>query len=537
MKHSLLLYLAIPAFVLTLVSCSKDSPDYGDEVIIEGDYRKPSSLADGEKIAFPAWVSEGLSKDFADAVKGRLKETAPSADNAQVIVTDMAGYSGLDTLKGRVVVVCDPSKILLEQLGVEAGNFLCVAFQQGRSGHCAVRTPAEGLEVDECLNGLVSWTNNAILNVAGNFDPSSFWEESCLYTTYSDKVSEKITNVAASKHDYLEGEFSIDVQLKVTPMHGFKSGDSEAMDYYLMTSTVSVVSGKMYTGNFTKTHGLVKARICGFYLKSLSSNIYILNTAGTPVGRFVQTPTPETVIGSTGYTTGWSFSIGGGITGGTSPMISSNTGFSISSSTSRTISDCDVLNRHEGSTVGYDYVINNLPRLKSLKITDPPLVSTSTVNFYSQWVWAVPAEDYDVETKYRVVIDLYNLVYGASYFYSGSVDYHDLEFVQKKYSVTKDLPVPNRGPTGKFDLTNSEEGTFMTNVRLYNKSHPETGSYHDGSVYGQGNTCSLFLVAGDYELQCDIKDAKGNTRKRNYTGLVRVRPGGSVRLSTGYGFK
>ena len=100
MKHSLLLYLAIPAFVLTLVSCSKDSPDYGDEVIIEGDYRKPSSLADGEKIAFPAWVSEGLSKDFADAVKGRLKETAPSADNAQVIVTDMAGYSGLDTLKG-----------------------------------------------------------------------------------------------------------------------------------------------------------------------------------------------------------------------------------------------------------------------------------------------------------------------------------------------------------------------------------------------------------------------------------------------------
>lgn len=113
MKHSLLLYLAIPAFVLTLVSCSKDSPDYGDEVIIEGDYRKPSSLADGEKIAFPAWVSEGLSKDFADAVKGRLKETAPSADNAQVIVTDMAGYSGLDALKGRVVVVCDPSKSCL----------------------------------------------------------------------------------------------------------------------------------------------------------------------------------------------------------------------------------------------------------------------------------------------------------------------------------------------------------------------------------------------------------------------------------------
>ncbi len=156
-------------------------------------------------------------------------------------------------------------------------------------------------------------------------------------------------------------------------MHGFKSGDSEAMDYYLMTSTVSVVSGKMYTGNFTKTHGLVKARICGFYLKSLSSNINILNTAGTPVGRFVQTPTPETVIGSTSYTTGWSFSIGGGHRRHVSE-ISIKKGISISSSTSRTISDCDVLNRHEGSTVGYDYEINNLARLKSLKITELSLV-------------------------------------------------------------------------------------------------------------------------------------------------------------------
>lgn len=53
MKHSLLLYLPIPAFVLTHVSCSKDSPDYGDEVIIEGDYRKPSSLADGEEDRVP----------------------------------------------------------------------------------------------------------------------------------------------------------------------------------------------------------------------------------------------------------------------------------------------------------------------------------------------------------------------------------------------------------------------------------------------------------------------------------------------------
>ena len=537
MKRSLLINLVMSACLLALVSCSKDGPDYGDDVIIEGDYREPTSIADGEEISFPTWVSEGLAKDFSDAVKGRLKEAVPSIDNAQVIVTDMTGYSGLDVRDDCILIVYKPSKSLLEQLGEESGNILCVAFQQGRACNCVVKAPAEGLDVDECLNGLVAWVNNTLQNTTGNFDPSSFWEESILYTTYTDKVSEEITNVKASKHDYLEGEFAVDVQLKVTPMHGFKSSESEAMDYYLMTSTVSVASGKMYTGNFSKMHGGVNARICGFYLKSLSSNIYILNTSGAPVGRFVQVPTPETVVGSSGYTTGWNFSIGGGITGGTSPMISSSTGFSISSSTSRTISDCDVLNRHEGSAVGYDYVINNLPRFKSNKITDPPLVSTSTINFYSQWVWAVPAADHDVKTKYRVAIDLYNLVYGASYFYTGSIDYHDLEFVQKKYSVIKDLPLPNRSPTGKFDLTNTEDGTFMTNVRLYNKSYPETGSYKDESVYGYGNTCSLFLTTGDYELQCDIKGTNGKTRTRNYSGLVRVTAGGSVKLSTSYGFK
>ena len=537
MKRFLLISASVLALALFPVSCSKDDPDYGDEVIIEGDYREPSSVVSDEKISFPTCVASILPEELITAVKGRLKETASSADDALVIVTDMAGCSALDVRKDCIVIVCKPSSSVLDQLGVEAGDYLCVAFQQGRASLCVVNRPSEGMDVDECLNGLVSWVNSTLRNSTGNFDESSFWEESSLYTTHSDHVREKITNVVASGHDYLEGEYSIDVQLKVTPMHGFKVSDSEAMDYYLVSSTVSIASGKMYTGNFSKKHGAVNARICGFYLKSLSSNFTIINTSGSPVGRFVQVPSPETVIGSTSYTTGWNFSIGGGITGGTSPLISSTTGFSISSSTSRTISDCDVLSRHEGPTVGYDYVINNLPRFKSNKITNPPLVSTSTISFYSQWVWAVPAGDYDVKTKYRVKIDLYNLVYGASYFYSGSVNYHDLEFVQKQHSVTLDLPMPNRAPTGKFDLTNTEEGTFMTNVKLYNKSYPETGGYHDESIYGQGNTCSMFLVAGDYELQCDIKGTDGKTKTRKYSGLIRVTTGGTVKLSTGYGFK
>lgn len=525
--------------ILTMLlgaSCSKDNPDYGDEVIIEGDYRDPASISNGEKISFPAYVSPGLSEDFAAAVKDRLKEVESSLGNASVVITDPNGYAALDTIANRVVVIHKPSPALLELLGIDPGDFLCVAIQQGKSGNCVVQTPSEGLEAGECLNGLVAWTNNAVLNATGNFDESSFLEESNLYTTFSGHLKKEITKVKLSKHDYLEGDYSVDVQVKVNPLHGFGQNGFTATDYYLVTSSVSVASGKMYSGNFTKKHGGVKARICGFYLKSLGSDISIVDSTGASVGRFVQVPTPETVIGSTTYTTGWNFSIGGGITGGTAPALSLKTGYSTSSSTSRTISDCDVLNRHKGNTASYAYIINHLPRYTSLSITDPPLVATSTITFYSQWVWAVPTADFDTKTKYKVKIGLSDFVYGASYFYSSDYDYHDLEFPINVTAVTRDLPIPNRCPTGKLELTNEVEGTFLTNVKLKNKSLPGTKEYTSTSVYGYGNTCSMFLVTGEYELQCDIKNQLGTTQTSKYTGTVKVTTGGTVKLSTSIGF-
>ncbi len=518
-------------------SCSKDNPDYDDdEVIIEGDYREPASISDGKKIAYPAYIAPSLSEEFSAAVKDRVKETASSLGNASVVITDSNGYAALDSIKNRVVIIYRPTATLLGQLGLESGDFLCVAIQQGRSGNCAVQTPPEGLDASECLNGLVAWTNNAILNSTGNFDESSFLEESSLNTTFSGHLKEQITSVLWSKHDYLEGNYSVDVQVKVNPLHGFGQNGFEATDYYLVTSSVSVASGKMYSGNFTKMHGRVKARICGFYLRSLSTDISIEDSSKKTVGRFVQVPTPESVIGSTTYTTGWNFSVGGGITGGTSPMLSLTTGYSTSSSTSRAINDCDVVNRHKGNTVGYDYTINGLPHYKSVKITDPPLVSTSTITFYSQWVWAVPTNDYDVSTQYRVRINLSNLVYGASYFYSTEADYHDLEFPIDDESVLLNLPVPNRSPTGKLELTNDVDGTFLTNVKLTNKTYPWTGFYNDTSIYGYGNSCSMYLVNGDYDLKCDIKDNSGSTQTHQYTGTIKVTTGGTVKLSTSHGF-
>jgi len=539
MKRYLSICLAVAALVTSLVSCSKDGPYAEDMALISGDYRSnPASIADGAKINAPVWISGKLPKDFSEAVGGRVSQTASSAGEAMVVVTDMDGYAALDTVKDRIVIVYKPSDALLGQLGAApGGDVLCVAVQQSGSGKCVVTSPADGLEVDEGLNGLVAWTNDTVRNSTADFDPSSFWEESCLYTTYSDKVREQITNVVASKKDYLEGTFVVDVQLKVTPMHGFKTNNSEAMDYYFVSSTVSVASGKMYTGNFTKKHGGVKARICGFYLKSLSAEFVLYDPSEAMFPYFVQVPCPDNVIGSTSYTTGWNVSLGGGITGGTTPMASSTTGVTVSSSTARSISDCDVLSAHRDATVTYDYVVNNLPRLKSSHITDPPLVSTSTVNFYSQWVWAVRASDYDMKKVYNVHLNLSNLVYGASYFYTGSIDYHDLEFLQKEYEFIWTLPRPNRAPTGQFRLTNSEEGTFLTNIKLTNKTHTDAGEYNDKSVYGQGGACSLFVIAGEYDLQCDIKGKDGSTKTCTYSGPVNVTPGGTVKLSTGYGFK
>lgn len=352
--------------------------------------------------------------------------------------------------------------------------------------------------------------------------------------TYSQTIENEITHVALSKPDKLKGTAVVDILVKMRPMHGFDSEVNEATDYYLVTSTVSVQSGDMYKGNFTKKHGGVKARICGYYLKGLKSDICLTDTTGKEVGYLVQVPSPETLIGQKSYTTGWGLSIGGAVTAGTLPGITSKLGVTVSSKSSFEISDCDIVSRHKGCNVGYDYILNNLPTYNSkLKINPPPPSATSTVSFTSQWIWAVPTDDRDDATYYILKAKLSDLTYGASYFYSSKADYHDLTYKLADATYTQDITPPNRWPTGTVVLTNTEQDSYVSGIKFKSDHY----NYDDGSSnYSHGKSFSVNLPVGEYSLSCTLKGANGQSNACHYESKVSVTTGDKVSLVSGKGF-
>ena len=537
--QALLLLFVLPSCDRQAIDISYDDYD---------DYRGDNlpSLADGETFNVPLSISSSLEREFSDALSIRSDSSASGSDSMPVLAVGMPEFSGIKSespvadIKERIYIVHEPDADLVKELGIEISypldSLLCVAFKPGYPGCCTVRKPLGYLEVNDCLNGLVIWVNSVESsdNEASPDNPLSYVYNVVNHTFHDGLDNEEITHVLWSKPDKMSGNVTINTRIDATPLHGFSSSyDGAGIDYYLISSCVSIENAGMYNGNYTKKHGGVKARICGFYLRNYSYTIEILDKNGKSVGTFVEVPTPSTAIGTTDYTTGWSFSASGSITGGTTPAATLKTGLSSNSSTTRAMSDCDMVNRHSGSAVVYDFKINNLPHYKSnISISSPPGIAVSTANLYSQWIWAVPTSDGDTSTQYKIRVKQTELEYGANYMYSSGADFHSKKYLLKEDEFSSNLPMPNRISTGKFSLTNSEDGTYLTNITL--KEAASGKLYNNAGQYDYDKTYSLYLPVGDYELTCEIKGKDNVKKSYKYAETVRISTGTETKLASGY---
>lgn len=532
-------------FFLMPASCQRQDFDDTDDI---DDYRGDNlpSPADGKTFVPSIHISSSIDGDYADALRQRTGSNAADDAEAGVVALSMTEYSSVRSTvpssgaQEPIYIVFEPSAELIEEIGIEMttpqDSVLCIAFKKDYPGCCTALKPAGHLEVNDCLNGLVSWVNSvdAFSDSASPDNPLSYVYNVVDHTFHDGLDDIEITHVALSKPDKMSGKVTINTRIDVTPLHGFtESYEGTGMDYYLVSSCVSIENTGMYNGNYTKKHGGVRARICGFYLRNYSYAIDILDNDGKAVGYFVEVPTPETVIGSSDYTTGWSFSASGSITGGTIPAATLNTGLSSTSSTTRAISDCDMISKHSGSAVSYDFTINNLPHYKSsIAISSPPGISVSTANLYSQWIWAVPTKDGDTSTKYKIRFKQTKLEYGANYMYSSGADFHTKKYLLNEDEFTSPLPMPNRISTGRFSLTNSEDGTYLTNISI--KSVSTGNTYDNSGQYNYDKTYSLYLPIGEYELTCEIKGKDNVSRTYRYADRIVVSTGVETKLSTGY---
>lgn len=212
--HYLLNYLGCLLMMLVLplfYSCSSDDGeiyDY-DEEVIDGDYKPVDSIADGEKIVSPVFLSSGLNASFEKAIEKRVANRASSIDDGVVVVTDMAGLSSIDIADGTVVVVYKPSSDLLG----EGEDAICVAFQKGGYGSCTIGHPSANMSIDECLNQLVDWINSS--TVVSN--DGEGMEEIYVSASYSGQLREQINKVLWSKPDSIIGDYTVNVKLNIRP--------------------------------------------------------------------------------------------------------------------------------------------------------------------------------------------------------------------------------------------------------------------------------------------------------------------------------
>lgn len=510
-------WLLLPFFLFLLASCSDDNEIMQEEVV-EEDGAEPELWTSNEKIAASTWISPSVPSKFAAAVRARMDYVVSSADVAEVIVIDSDGYRRGEVAEGKMAIVYAPSDEIVDSLGeYDDVDVLCVGIDKLCGGHFLVSKPGDDGDMAASLNSLVAWVNAT--SQTNGASGAVVMEESNYGATYLGEVDYRILKPALSKELRLKGKYSINVHADVKPLHSFRNGNQEAKDYYVVTLRTTVESKGMYHGSHTKKYGGVHARYCGYFLRSLNLQARLVDSDGkVPQGTaFVSVPKPETSIGATSYTSGYSYGITTGATVGTNFGASLKGGITLESSTSRTISDCEIVSRSKSPTVIYEYSMRDLPKYKNLAITSPPDISISSATFFNEWIWAVPTKDQDDATEYKMVIDISNFVYGAAHFYSSGADFKSEKFPVPDRQITLSIKKPNRWQTGMLWLSNKKANTYLTNILLTGNNR----TFVCKSQFGKDEAYKVYLPVGNYNLSCDVKENK-ELKSYVYDGLIKV---------------
>ncbi len=512
---------AILAAAFTLASCGEKTID--DEEV-------PQEILTTD-IDYCIYSDPGA--EVTEIIKERfLGEQVPCA-SAKVVFVNDEDLEAEDVrnayMCGIAVVVVSPEASTLVPVikswnagAVSAGiidGCLLVAIHKSGSTFSMAESSANG------MNGLVNYLTSIPVSLENSAAGEELLQAAHYY--WADEAHIKGTTVLKRKPKYsyvMKGQAYMEFFCSVIPLYAFKSTRSNyAGDFYIVDATFSVDSKDMYSG-VNKVYWVTDQwhdLVSGFYLTGYVLEITLLDSNGNEVAAtFPKGPSPTTTIGSTTYTSGvdWSFqsALSGGTTGGN---LTAAGGCSYNSSEKRTIEDITIEEKSTGKgKVIYSIDINNLPK----KPAEPPLISSSTMDFHFSWVWQVDnTKEFDTTTGYKMKVEYKNLGYTVKTNSNDQV-YWDWATHGK---TTLDLPIPNRVPSSNVIFENSEND-FMHHVYFIDLVHPL--SYGDGtSVYSKGQAFEVSLPEGKYGLTFMI----GN-KGYSYTGL-EVKRGETITLSSG----
>lgn len=327
----------------------------------------------------------------------------------------------------------------------------------------------------------------------------------------------------------VEGEGEVTLRHSIYPFYAFEKNNSNG-DYYLIKSEVAVTNDKMYQGYMRQlfqdeTQRLqTTTHICGFYLREIRVRYELVDKDGKTAGEFPtgHSPTPLTTVGSTTYTTGFSWSLGAQIRIGidtlkVSPLIWN---IAYKNEAKRNIQDMDVRNTSSDEIAKYAFTLNNLPSSNTEsrytpKLPPPPL-SISTNTYAQEFIWRVPStkdfqgDDVKFTLHQKVEID-YGVCYSLTSPLGRGPRYDLEEYVEtvRDSSAIEFIP-PCRIPMGMLKITNKNKGQYIKDITIA-KEGEEPKVLSKGS-FAYGKSFQIYVDVGKYDVEFKMGSTSKNVK-------------------------
>lgn len=561
MKLFVNLFLFV-AVAIASVSCEKndnnlDIPDIEPEI--------NPIISSGENATIPAMFISSQESEISKAIKSRIPNnfvgtTATGAE--MVIAAQNELLANIKTVaeaysNGKIIVVISPDyseiKKAFETEGYNiampdfaAGKNMLVAFNKygylydvdepadnGDDGisegnsYNGVNSSIGGGVIDyaDYLNPFVSWLNrtskeveeleNKALRLTTGTEPADVvktFNAQKVEHTYTIKLKKEISHVILSHPDVIEATSQLTIRFTIYPLYAFEDQVSNG-DYYIVTAESVIENKPMYLGSFTRKHGGVKVRMCCY----IFSEYYLdMEFDGETKPLFDVTPCPKTTAVSVTCDEGFSWNLGGSITGGFSGFdltgaLSLSGGVAFSNSQSVTYPDLVVENNSTGNgkvSYRYDVPVDLMGYMQGTSIHEPEaVVCKAGTTLSSSWVWRVNSTKDNEDRSFKVKVNP-NLSYAAMHFITiGSTDgvWHNFKdaIADTEKTFTLELMAPNRTPTGMWSLSNTfANGEYISDIVVYdandtemkNPVHRVNGSVAPGKDYTTNLRTGSYMV-------------------------------------------
>ena len=551
------------ALMMTFSACTP--MDCIDKVIDT----KDKSIASSEVCTYPAAFAGVVPAAVMNAFSKRFpNQSSVITADTKVVIFHMNDHNLVDVagLKevydhGGIIVVIDHDPAALAVWAEKHGfvQALCTPKQIGgdkmqelyafnnRNNHYILDFIPEDLAYNEFLNFFISWVNEhlappSILSNTDSKDIRNIFDYQSIDHTFNLSLDKQESKAILSSADWITKKGTINVKTMIYPLFAFEDQLGHG-DYYIVSQTIVALNRQMYGGKWTNTHGGVHVRLCGFYMTNLRTQSTILYTDYKPVETATfapvfansTNPSPTTAIGSTTYTSGFTWSLGASLTGGINSgngtfTGSINGGASFSNTSSRSIANLDVQNISKGSVVSYNYPFNNLPiyDVGDISITDPPSIAVSDAEFHQDWIWHVPQTKSSGNWQFVLETAIYPQ-YGSCHFFSTGADFRTNTWddaVQGNSYFRYQMTQPNRVPTGTLNITNSVDGAYFSDVQIWKSETSVTlkPDYVIDGSFASGQTATKILPVDTYRIEFKAgSNAASSTRYHLETPVAIVR--------------